>query len=149
MGPKASSDGLEKRKISCPLGTRRTNNSPVVRAAASQYRHSPTEKQQLRFGKSGGSRISRKSEISTEMVDYMRARVCVCMYVRMYVCMYVCTYVRAYVRMYVVLCICVCVCVCVCVCTCVCVCVCTCVCVYFYRPAVFFRRLISSFIPTR
>jgi len=36
------------------------------------------KKKQLRFGRSGGSRISRKPEISTEMVDY------VCMYVCMY-----------------------------------------------------------------
>ena len=54
---------------------------------------------------------------------YVRALLCVCVYVLVCACVYVCVCVCVYV------CVCLCACACVCLCVCVSVCACVCVCV--------------------
>ena len=70
-------------------------------------------------------------DVFMQVVNGMRARVCVCVYGCVCMCVYVCACVCMCV--YVCACVCMYVCVCVCVCMCIlCMCVCVCMCVYVH-----------------
>ena len=73
-------------------------------------------------------------ELNTKTLNYIHARMyvcmCVCMYACMYVCMYVCMYACMYVCMYVHVCMYVCMCVCMYACMYVCMYACMHVCMF-------------------